>query len=136
MNILFPTAPREEQVETRRRIGPKNRSRLYEGGHELFKPSMLVGFDGSDRDTELLPARPAHSRPIDEYRRMLPWKKDTQSDHRAWFNWLRPIDTPSVEREIPRNARSLDLIARIIDRTLNGETTKRPHLKRGTHGCA
>ena len=42
---------------------------------------------------------------------------------------MRPIDTPTVEREIPGDTAPLEGIAGIIDRTLDGKTTKRPHVK-------
>ena len=125
--------------ETGREInnGTRRRgSQLDEGRHELFEPSMFVGLNRSDGDTELLPTRPTNCCTVDEHGRMRPGKKDAESDHHTGFNRVRPIDTPSVEREVPSNPRSLKLIAGIIDRTLNGETTERPYVKGGTHRCA
>ncbi len=59
---------------------------------------MLLGFDRTDRDTELLSARPTHSCAINKDGRVLPGKKDTKSDHHARLNRVCPIDTPSVKR--------------------------------------
>ena len=134
---IFFFSPRRRGNGSRDNNGTRRRgSQLDEGRHELFEPSMFVGLNRSDGDTELLPTRPTNCCTVDEHGRMRPGKKDAESDHHTGFNRVRPIDTPSVEREVPSNPRSLKLIAGIIDRTLNGETTERPYVKGGTHRCA
>lgn len=106
-------------------------TRLHQGRHELLKPSPFIGFDRMDFDPEFLAPRPAHDCLIHKDSGMVIRKKDTERDYRPSFDRMRPINSPSVEREIPGHTAALELIAGIVDRTLDREPTERPHLKPG-----
>ncbi len=75
---------------------------------------MLVGFDRADRDPEFLPTRPTDSCAINKDGRVLIGKEDTERHHHARLNRMCPIDTPSVERQVPSDAGSLELVTGVI----------------------
>ena len=90
---------------------------------------MLIGFDRVDFNAEFLASRPTNYRTIDKYRRVLARKKDTEGDDRSGGHRMCPINPPPIEGEIPSDTASLEGIAGIIDRTLDGKTTKGSHVE-------
>ena len=130
--IVFLVMPQKKTDRREPRGREVDRAPLDESCHKLFKSSMLLCFNGSHRDAELLPSRPADSRSLDEYSGMRPGKKHTKGDYRTRFNRVSPVDPPSIERKIPSSACALDLLAGVIDRTLYGESTERSYAKGGT----
>jgi hypothetical protein len=68
-----------------------------------------------DFNAELLAPGPADDRTIDKHSGVWAGEKDAQSNYRPGLNRMRPIDTPSIEGEIPGNPASLERIAGIID---------------------
>ena len=90
---------------------------------------MLIGLDLIHLNPEFLPTRPPHDRAVYKHGRMLVGKKHAESHDRTGLDRMRPVDTPPIEGEVPGDAGSLERIAGVIHRTLNGETTKRPQVK-------
>ena len=95
---------------------------------------MLAGFDLIHLNTELLPPRPSNDRAVNKYSRVLVGEKNTERDDHARLNRMSPIDTPSIEGEVPGYAGSLEGIAGIVHRTRDGKATKGSHLKSGADG--
>ncbi len=96
---------------------------------------MLIGLDLIHLNPEFLPTRPPHDCAVYKHGGVLIGKKDAEGDDRTRLNRMGPVNAPPIEGEVPGDAGSLERIAGVIHRTLNGETTKRAQLKcRGDRG--